>query len=678
MQELLTNIGQFSMLLAFGLSCYSLVASFLAGRFAHRRLADTGERAAVAVCGLVTVAVLALWYQLITSNFQLQYVASSSNQAMPWYYKIGALWGGQEGSLLFWCWILTLFSMVTVLVHRKRNPRLMPYVVGVVAMVTTFFLLVNNFVSNPFDAIGVSRAGAPPVPFSPPDGQGLNPLLQYWAMVIHPPILYIGYVGFTIPFAFGIAALITRELDDEWIRTTRRWMMIPWLFLGTGVLLGAMWAYVVLGWGGYWGWDPVENASLMPWLTATAFLHSVIMQERKGMMKVWNMVLILGTFLLCILGTFLTRSGIVSSVHSFAQSPIGPFFSSFLILMTGFSLYFLLSRLDALKSENRLDSVISRESSFLFNNLVLLATTFAVLWGTIFPILSEWLTDEKRTVGAPFFNKVNIPIALFLLFLTGVGPLLAWRKTSLRSLRKNFSIPIAIALATGLAFILLGMRHFYSTVCLTLCMFVIVTIAGEFHRGARARQRQGQSYWQALWSLTFRNTRRYGGYIVHVAMVFLFVGFAGAGFNEEAQKALSPGQDLQVGHYTLRLEKIESSDNDNYSSATGIIKISKNGQELSTLKPEQRFYKSSKQPTSEVALHRTLKEDLYVVFAGFQQEGKQAIIHAYVNPLVAWIWIGGLVFIIGTIICLIPNQHEQVIQKAQTKVEVDPYAKVPV
>lgn len=678
MQEFLTNIGQFSMLLAFGLSCYSLFASFLAGRFAHRRLADTGERAAVAVCGLVTVAVFALWYQLITSNFHLQYVASSSNQAMPWYYKIGALWGGQEGSLLFWCWILTLFSMVTVLVHRNRNPRLMPYVVGVVAMVTTFFLLVNNFVSNPFDAIGVSRAGEPPVPFSPPDGQGLNPLLQYWAMVIHPPILYIGYVGFTIPFAFAIAALVTRELDDEWIRTTRRWMMIPWLFLGTGVLLGAMWAYVVLGWGGYWGWDPVENASLMPWLTATAFLHSVIMQERKGMMKVWNMVLILGTFLLCILGTFLTRSGIVSSVHSFAQSPIGPFFSSFLILMTGFSLYFLLSRLDALKSENRLDSVISRESSFLFNNLVLLATTFAVLWGTIFPILSEWLTDEKRTVGAPFFNKVNIPIGLFLLFLTGVGPLLAWRKTSLRSLRKNFSIPIAVALGTGLAFVLLGMRHFYSTVCLILCMFVIVTIAGEFHRGARARQRQGQSYWQALWSLTFRNTRRYGGYIVHVAMVFLFVGFAGAGFNEEAQKALSPGQDLQVGHYTLRLEKIESSDNDNYSSATGIIKISKNGQELSTLKPEQRFYKSSKQPTSEVALHRTLKEDLYVVFAGFQQEGKQAIIHAYVNPLVAWIWIGGLVFIIGTIICLIPNQHEQVIQKAQTKVEVDPYAKIPV
>ena len=276
---------------------------------------------------------------------------------MPWYYKVGALWGGQEGSLLFWCWILTLFSMVTVLVHRKRNPVLMPWVVGVVAMVTTFFLLVNNFVANPFDAIGVSQAGQAPVPWAPPDGQGLNPLLQYWAMVIHPPILYVGYVGFTIPFAFAIAALITRELDEEWIRTTRRWMMVPWLFLGTGILLGAMWAYVVLGWGGYWGWDPVENASLMPWLTGTAFLHSVIMQERKGMMKVWNMVLILATFLLCILGTFLTRSGIVSSVHSFAQSPIGPFFSTFLILMTALSLYCLFTRMEELKSENRLDSV---------------------------------------------------------------------------------------------------------------------------------------------------------------------------------------------------------------------------------------------------------------------------------------------------------------------------------
>ena len=664
------------MLLAFGLSCYALVASLLAGKFGHRRLAATGERAAVAVTALMTVAVMSLWYQLVTSNFQLQYVASSSNQAMPWYYKVGALWGGQEGSLLFWCWILTLFSMVTVLVHRKRNPVLMPWVVGVVAMVTTFFLLVNNFVANPFDAIGVSQGGAAPVPWAPPDGQGLNPLLQYWAMVIHPPILYVGYVGFTVPFAFAIAALITRELDEEWIRTTRRWMMVPWLFLGTGILLGAMWAYVVLGWGGYWGWDPVENASLMPWLTGTAFLHSVIMQERKGMMKVWNMVLILATFLLCILGTFLTRSGIVSSVHSFAQSPIGPFFSTFLILMTALSLYFLFTRMEELKSENRLDSVVSRESSFLFNNLVLLATTFAVLWGTIFPILSEWVTNEKRTVGALFFNQVNIPIGLFLLFLTGVGPLLAWRKTSLRSLRKNFTIPLASGLGAGVLFVAFGMRHFYSTVCLILCVFVTVTILAEFHRGARARRRQGQAYWHSLWILTFRNTRRHGGYIVHVAMVFLFVGFAGAGFDQEQQQAMVPGDKLEIGPYTLEMKEVESTDNPNYSSAMARLQVWKEGQALSEIRPEQRLYKTSKQPTSEVALHRTLKEDLYVVFAGPDQDGSRYIIQAYIKPLVAWIWIGGAVFILGTVICLIPNQHERAAQKVPLKVEARSYAKV--
>ena len=676
MNVFLTDLGQFALLLAFGLSCYALVGSLLAGRFGHRRLAATGERAAVAVTALVTIAVMSLWYQLVSSNFQLQYVASSSNQAMPWYYKAGALWGGQEGSLLFWCWILTLFSMVTVLVHRKRNPVLMPYVVGVVAMVTTFFLLVNNFVANPFDAIGVSQAGEAPVPWTPPDGQGLNPLLQYWAMVIHPPILYVGYVGFTIPFAFAIAALITRELDEDWIRTTRRWMMIPWLFLGTGVLLGAMWAYVVLGWGGYWGWDPVENASLMPWLTGTAFLHSVIMQERKGMMKVWNMVLILATFLLCILGTFLTRSGIVSSVHSFAQSPIGPFFSSFLILMTALSLYFLFTRMDELKSENRLDSVVSRESSFLFNNLVLLATTFAVLWGTIFPILSEWVTDEKRTVGAPFFNQVNIPIGLFLLFLTGVGPLLAWRKTSLRSLRKNFSIPLAAGLAAGVLFVAFGMRHFYATVCLMLCVFVMVTILTEFHRGARARRRQGQGYLQSLWILTFRNTRRHGGYIVHVAMVFLFVGFAGGGFDQEVQQAMVPGDKLEIGRYTLEMKEVESADNPNYSSALARMQVWQEDRALSEIKPEQRLYKTSKQPTSEVALHRTLKEDLYVVFAGPDQDGSRFIIHAYIKPLVAWIWIGGAIFILGTVICLIPNQHERAAQKVPLKVEAKSYAKV--
>ena len=440
--------------------------------------------------------------------------------------------------------------------------------------------------------------------------------------------------------------------------------MVPWLFQGIGVLLGAKWAYVVLGWGGYWGWDPVENASLMPWLTATAFLHSVIMQERKGMMKIWNMVLILSTFLLCIFGTFLTRSGIVSSVHAFAQSPIGPFFSSFLFILIGSCLYLLLTRLDALKSENRLDSVVSRESSFLFNNLALLGSMFAVLWGTIFPIISEFFQNEKRTVSAPFYNKVQVPIGLFLLFLTGVGPLLAWRKTSVQSLKRNFTMPTLAAVFAGILFLIFGMRNFYSFVCLVLCVFVACTILAEFHRGAVARRRQGESYAQALWILTFRNTRRYGGYVVHMGMVFLFVGFAGSGFNREVQKEMVKGDKVEIGGYTLKLQDIKETENANFVSEVGIIKVYRDGKEIKTLKPERRFYRSSEQATTEVALRSTLKEDLYVVL-GFNQDGSRAIIHVFLNPLVAWVWLGAFVFMVGTLICLLPDRHEKTLRKEQ-------------
>jgi cytochrome c-type biogenesis protein CcmF len=675
MQAIIADIGQFSLLLAFCFSCYALVSSFVGGRAGHRRLVETAERSVLVVFGLVTLTIITMWYQLMVSNFSLFFVASNSNRAMPWFYKIGALWGGQEGSLLFWCWILCIYASITVLVNRKKNRTLMPYVVGVISIVTTFFLLINNFVANPFEMIGVSRAGGAPTPFTPMDGKGLNPLLQYWAMVIHPPILYSGYVGFTIPFAFAMAALMTRELDEEWIRTTRRWMMVPWLFQGAGILLGAKWAYVVLGWGGYWGWDPVENASLMPWVTGTAFLHSVIMQERKGMMKIWNMVLILSTFLLCIFGTFLTRSGIVSSVHAFAQSPIGPYFTGFLFFLLGLSLYFLLTRLDCLKSENRLDSVVSRESSFMFNNLILLAAGFAVLWGTIFPVISEYFLDEKRTVGPPFFNKINVPIGLFLLFLTGVGPLLAWRKTSARSLRKNFTIPVIVSLVAGGLFLAFGMRHFYSFVCLILSVFVMCTLISEFHRGANARRKQGESYLEALWILTFRNTRRYGGYIVHMGMVFMFVGFAGAGFNQEAQKEMVPGDSLIIGKYTLTLEQIKNAENDNYASATGLMTIFQEGKLIDSLLPERRFYKASDQDTTEVALRSSLKEDLYVVLAGFNKEMSKAVFHAYLNPLVAWIWIGGVTFVLGTLICLIPSKQGMAKSKSVASTKVEDYAK---
>jgi cytochrome c-type biogenesis protein CcmF len=676
MEKAMADLGQLSLLLAFGLSIYAIASSFIGGAIGHRRLAETGRRAVMIVAGLVSLTVLTLWYQFLVNNFNLHYIASNSNRDMAWYYKFGALWGGQEGSLLFWCWLLSLYSGVAVWVHRKDNHRLMPYVAGVVSMVIAFFLLINNFVANPFDSIGVERMGAAAVPFTPMDGRGLNPLLQYWAMVIHPPILYLGYVGFTIPFAFAMAALMTRQLDDAWIRTSRHWLMVAWLFQGMGILLGAKWAYVVLGWGGYWGWDPVENASLMPWLTGTAYLHSVIMQERKGMMKVWNMVLILTTFLLCILGTFLTRSGVVSSVHAFAQSPVGPFFSGFLFLMIAFSLFFLLSRLPDLKSENRLDSVVSRESSFLFNNLILLAAGFAVLWGTLFPVFSEAITGEKRTVGAPFFNTVNIPIGLFLLFLTGVGPLLAWRKTSIKSLRKNFFLPLSISLLAGILLLVLGMRSFYPLVCLVLCIFVAITVLAEFHRGARVRQKQGENYLRGLWTLTFRNTRRYGGYVVHMGMVFLFVGFAGAGFNQEVQKEMAVGDQVSLGHYSLTLDDIRNSDLPNYERSVGILSAYRDGRKVAIMHPERRFYKASEQPTTEVSLHSGLKEDLYVVLAGFTPDNSRAIIHVFVNPLVTWVWLGGGVVFLGTLLALIPSRSSGSEQKIPLPSESKVYANV--
>ncbi len=664
MERIMADLGQLFLLLAFGLALYSIAASFLGGGLGHRRLAETGRRAVLVIGGLVSLAVFTLWYQFLINNFNLNYIATNSNRDMAWYYKFGALWGGQEGSLLFWCWLLTLYASVAVWIHRRDSQRLMPYMVGVTSIVIAFFLVINNFVANPFESLGVERVGNPAVAFTPMDGRGLNPLLQYWAMVIHPPILYLGYVGFTIPYAFAMAALLTRQLDDEWIRTSRRWLMVAWLFLGTGILLGAKWAYVVLGWGGYWGWDPVENASLMPWLTGTAYLHSVIMQERKGMMKIWNVVLILTTFLLCILGTFLTRSGVVSSVHAFAQSSIGTYFATFLFLMIAFSLGCLLLRLPDLKSENRLDSVVSRESSFLFNNLVLLAAGFAVLWGTLFPVISEAVSGEKRTVGAPFFNTVNIPIGLFLLFLTGVGPLLAWRKTSTLSLRKNFLFPLSISLAAGILLLALGIHSFYPLVCLILCIFVAITIVTEFHRGARVRHKQGDNYLHALWTLTFRNTRRYGGYVVHMGIVFLFVGFAGAGFNKESQQEMAIGDQIAIGNYTLTLDDIQNSDQPNYERSVGILSAYRNGRKIAIMHPERRFYKASEQPTTEVSLHSGLKEDLYVVLAGFTPDNSKAIIHAFVNPLVSWVWMGGGLMFLGTLLALIPNKtavREQII-----------------
>jgi cytochrome c-type biogenesis protein CcmF len=524
--------------------------------------------------------------------------------------------------------------------------------------VQIFFLMLNNFVASPFKALATPAANGALQFVTRADGNGLTPLLQYPEMVIHPPNLYSGYTGFTIPFAFALGALLARYPGEKWIHLTRKWTMIAWMFQSCGILLGAHWAYAVLGWGGYWGWDPVENASLLPWLTGTAFLHSVMMQEKRGMMKVWNVWLVFCTFLLCILGTFLTRSGVVSSVHAFAQSSIGSWFVGFIaiILLTCFGAYFW--NRDYLKSENQLDSIVSRESSFLFNNLLLLVSCIAVLSGTLFPVFSEWITGDRISVGAPFFNKVNIPTGLLLLFLTGVGPLLAWRKTSTESLKRNFGWPLGTGLVAGVIAFALGFREFFSLICLILCFFVASTIGLEFFRGAKViRARSGASLVASAIDLTMRNTRRYGGYIVHVGMVFVFIGLSGAAFNRDTQKEMQLGQTMQIGPYTLLLQSFDTKPEKNYTAERMIVEVLRDNKPLMMLYPEKRKFATTDQSGTMVAIYSTLKEDLYVVFAGMSPDTQLPVMHAYLNPLVKWIWFGGVFVVFGTIVALIPNRR---------------------
>jgi cytochrome c-type biogenesis protein CcmF len=667
------NLGSLAILLAFCFAVYAVLAS-LAGRWTKRPfLVLSAERAVYSIWALLTVAAGLLVYSLITGDFRLAYVAAHSNKTMTNIYKFTSWWGGQEGSLLLWSWLLATYSSVLVFQNRRKFREMMPYVTAVLMTVETFFLILISFVEKPFNVL-MSGKGVVDVG----DGQGLNPLLQYWTMVIHPPMLYLGYVGFTVPFAFAIGSLLTKQPGEAWIHTTRRWTLVTWIFQTTGILLGAGWAYAVLGWGGYWGWDPVENASLLPWITATAFLHSVMMQEKKGMMKVWNVVLVSCTFFLCIFGTFLTRSGVVQSVHAFAQSPLGNYFIAFLSIGIAATLYLILNRLDYLKSEAPLESVLSRESSFLFNNLILLASCFAVLWGTMFPVISEAITGEKISVDAPFFNRVNIPIAMMLLLLTGVGPLIAWRKSSFESLRRAFFWPAIAGVALAAGLFANGVRDFYALVSFALCVFVAVTVILEFFKGAFAiRAKNQMNVLKAMFELTYRNTRRYGGYLVHMGVVFMFIGFTGKAFDQSKTVQVNPGETVALGHYQLNIGKVESGQNNDYQWEILNVGVMKNGAMIGTLRPERRFYTASKQPTSEVSIRRRLNEDLYLNFAGNSNDGDGIVLQSYVFPLVSWIWMGYWVVLFGTIICLIPSKSRLVyprtevvsVAAAQTKVE---------
>jgi len=651
----MSQIGSFALLLALALAAYSLVAGGLAlGRpgAGSERLGETARRAGSAVFATVFLAAVVLVISAFSDDFSIAYIFHHSNRDLPGPYKFATLWSGQEGSLLFWSLLLSAYGLVLRLRH-KTDSRLFAHASVIIAAVQVFFLLLLNFAAHPFAVMQGSL---------PADGNGLNPLLQYPEMVIHPPMLYLGYVGFTVPFAFALGALIMKYPGEKWIHITRRWTMVTWGFLTCGIFLGAHWAYSVLGWGGYWGWDPVENASLMPWLTGTAFLHSVMMQEKRGMLKTWNMWLIFSTFMLSIFGTFLTRSGVVSSVHAFAQSSIGDWFISFLALILAVCLYFYVENRSHLRSEHKLESLLSRESSFLFNNLLLLVACFTVLWGTLFPVLSEWVQGNKVSVGPPFFNRVNVPVALLLLLLTAVGPLLAWRKTSFESLKRNFMGPALGALLAGAVLVIFGMQpwrdisYVYSLMTIMLAVLVGLTVMSEFVRGGRViAQKSEQGLLVSMVQLTRRNTRRYGGYIVHFGVIVIMIGFAGAAFNQDQEKEMGYGDKLQIGPYTLVCRSYTQDDNPNYGSEWAVMDVFKGRKQITTMTPERRFYKASQQISTMPTVHSTAKEDLYLVYEGINQDTGRPIIKAHLNPLVMWIWVGVWTMIIGTIVALIPN-----------------------
>jgi cytochrome c-type biogenesis protein CcmF len=661
----MATIGNYALLLALALSIYSFgvgaLALFYPGDPGWERLGETARRAGVVVFGFVTLAAIALVVAAFRDDFTIAYIFHHSNRDLPSPYKFATLWSGQEGSLLFWSLLLAGYGFVLRL-RYKTDQRLFAYASVVLAGVQIFFLLLVNFAANPFGLLeGPLR----------PDGSGLNPLLQYPEMVIHPPMLYLGYVGFTVPFAFALGALIMRYPGEKWIHITRRWTMVTWGFLTCGIFLGAHWAYAVLGWGGYWGWDPVENASLMPWLVGTAFLHSVMMQEKRGMLKVWNMWLVFATFWLAILGTFLTRSGIISSVHAFAQSSIGTWFAWFLSITLAVFVFFFFKNKDHLRSEHKLESLISRESSFLFNNLLFVLLCFTVLWGTWFPKISELVQGNKVTVGAPFYNRVAIPVALLLLILTAVGPLLAWRKTSFDSLKRNFMWPTIGAVAV-MAFLMItpaswgspfalrpwqDVSYFYSLMAIGLSVLVTLTIASEYYRGSRViAGHTGQGMFASMVQLTHRNTRRYGGYIVHFGVVVVIIGLAGSAFNQdkESDKGLGYGDKMTIGNYTLVCRSFTQEDKPNYGSEWAIIDVFKGGRQIDTMYPERRFYKASQQAQTMPTIRSTLNEDLYIVYEGQNEKG-EPIIKAHLNPLVMWIWLGVWIILGGTVLALIPN-----------------------
>jgi len=637
-------LGPVALWVGLALALYGAVIGHLGGLRRNPRMVDAAVGAVYGTSACVVLAYALLTAAFVTDQFQFSFVATNASRAMPVWYKAAAVWGGMAGSMLLWALILAGYSTAAIRVTRHRLPRLAPHAASVLMTIMAFFLVVMVFSSRPFERLD----------FMPVDGQGLNPLLQNHWMAAHPPSLYLGYVGWSIPFAFAIAALVTGRLGTEWITAMRKWALVPFMFLTIGNLMGSHWAYIELGWGGYWGWDPVENSAILPWFVGTAFLHSIMIQEKRGMLRMWNMVLIVATFSLTILGTFVTRSGIIESVHAFASTNVGIVFLSFLTFVIAVSVGLIWWRSDLLTTENRLESFVSRESAFLFNNLLLLGIAFAIWWGTFFPFISEAFTGQRISVGPPFFNQVNGPLSIALLLLLGVGPVIAWRRASRHNLGRNFRMPVVVLLAAGVAAVALGLRAWYAVAVVSFSAFVAATVVQEMWRGTRARMRsQGVGPAPALAGLVAKNRRRYGGYIVHIGVLFVFAGIAGSMFQLEQKASLSPGDEIAIGDYRVEYRGGDIEQGPNYTATVANLTVSERDGTPYRIRPERRFYPTGQeQTTSEVAIWSRSFEDFYAILEAFDPTTGTSDITLIVNPMLLWIWIGGGVMVVGTLIAL--------------------------
>ncbi len=646
------ELGSAALVVTLGLSLYALVAGGAAAHLGRRRLAQSARNALVLAFFTTAVASGVLLSALLRNDFSFTYVARTTSEALPTAYTISAFWGGQEGSLLLWLLVLTGFATVAVRMNRAWARDLIVWAVPVFGGVMTFFSFLLVAVASPFAT-----------QLAPPDGAGMTPSLQNPYMLSHPPLLYLGYVGLTVPFAFAIAALLSARLDERWLIATRRWTLFAWAALGIGQLLGAHWAYVEVGWGGYYAWDPVENAALMPWLAATAFLHSVMIQEKRGMLRVWNMLLVLLAFALALFGTFLMRSGVVNSIHSFTQSSIGGWFLAFIVVVVAVSLGLVLYRLPRLRSPTRLESPISREAAFLYNNLLLLALCLAILWGVVYPMISEAVRGEQVVLGRSYYDFFLRAFGLPLLLLMGIGPLIAWRRASLRSLVTTFRWPTIVALVTGIALLFLGAGSSVpGLVTYTFSAFVATTIAIEFARGTQARKALGASSWPgAFGSLIARNRRRYGGYVVHAAIVLLAVGVAGSSaFDSVAEAKLARGESMTIGDYTLAYRSLDERMSANATEIRATLDVQRGDRDLGTLQAGKNAYTIEDQVSNEVGIRSDLltAEDLFVIAEQIDPDGS-VYFRVFVKPLVNLIWIAGAVFLLGAVITLWPDRREE-------------------